>query len=68
MASLKQARDPSREELRHSIVSDLERLIPDVDAAELDREVVVELDRFEHASVRQYLPVLVARRVRDRHR
>ena len=54
----------TREELRQVIVSDLQRVEPST----LAREVGTELDRFGEVPVRQYLPVLVAKKVHDRHR
>ena len=67
MPALKDPRELSPEQLRHSIVSDLGRLLPGADPGQLEREVVIELERFGDPPVRQYLPVLVARRVRDHH-
>jgi hypothetical protein len=68
VALLTSTRDLTADEMRHGIVSDLERLLPDVDASVLEREVVIELDSFGDPPVRQYLPVLIARRVREHHR
>ena len=68
MAVLANDRDLTFDELRHTIVSDLERLLPEVDADDLEREVTVELGHFGDARVKQYLPVLVARQVRQHHR
>ena len=68
MAVLANDRDLTFDELRHTIVSDLERFLPEVDAADLAREVTVELSHFGDARVQQYLPVLVARQVRQHHR
>ena len=68
MTVLADPRDLTADELRHGIVSDLERMLPGVLPTQLEREVVIELERFDGVPVRQYLPVLVARTVRDHHR
>lgn len=68
MALLIGAREQTFEEMSDRVVSDLERVLPDVEITQLEREVATELERFGDPPVRQYLTVLVFRRVREIHR
>jgi hypothetical protein len=59
---------PSLPEIRDRIVADLSRDLPGVPTADLTVEVDHELEQFADAPVKQYLPVLVGRAVKQHHR
>jgi hypothetical protein len=59
---------PSLPELRDRIVLDLARTFPSVSPDELRLEVEQEMQQFVDAPVKQYLPVLVGRAVKEHHR
>ena len=58
----------TKEDLRDGILLDLRRSLPEVSPQVLEREITEKLERFGDVSVEQYLPVLVARQVKDQHR
>jgi hypothetical protein len=56
------------EPLVDAIVIALQRRHPDINSDHIEASVVVELDAFRTARVRQFLPLLVTRAVEERIR
>jgi hypothetical protein len=58
----------SADDLRAAIVTDLRNRFPQVSQRQVTMDVERELRSFGEPPIRQYLPILVARRLQSRYR
>jgi hypothetical protein len=62
------SRDLSDEDVRAAVIGEIQRRFPTVSEPQIARDAERELRSFGEPPVRQYLPVLVSRRLQARYR
>ena len=62
------SRDVTDDDVREAVASDMRRRFPGISEPQIAQDVERELRSFGRPPVRQYLPLLVSRRLRARYR
>ena len=62
------SRDVTDEDVQAAVVSDIRRRFPMIGEAQIAQDAQGELRSFGQPPIRQYLPVLIARRLQARYR